>query len=55
MLETLVALTACSWTVVIRGEEMGSCSNMAGMLRDIFGELLTGILALLAASRPPKE
>jgi hypothetical protein len=58
MLETLVALTGCTWIVAIQGREpLGACQQMSGMLREVFGELLTGILALLAASRsgPPKE
>jgi hypothetical protein len=54
MLETLIALTGCTFVIVVQArQEMGACSNMSGMLKDIFGELLTGILALLAASRSP--
>jgi hypothetical protein len=41
--------------VIQARQEMGACSNMSEMLREVFGELLTGILALLAASRTPPD
>lgn len=54
MLETLVALTGCAWIVVVAGREpLGACTSMGTMIRDIFSELLTGILALLVAARSP--
>ena len=52
MLETLLALTGCAWIVVVQNREpLGSCQQMGGMIREIFSELLTGILALLVAAR----
>jgi hypothetical protein len=60
MFETLLALSSCAWIVAVQGREpLGACTSMGGMIREIFSELLTGILALLVASRggnggPPK-
>jgi hypothetical protein len=59
MLETLLALSSCAWIVAVQGREpLGACTSMGSMIREIFSELLTGILALLVAARsdggPPK-
>lgn len=58
MFETLIALTGCAWITVVQNREpLGACQSMGTMIRDIFSELLTGILALLVAARnggPPK-
>lgn len=56
MLETLAALSACVWIVAYQHQEpLGACQSMGTLIRDIFSELLTAILALLLAARsePP--
>lgn len=55
MLETLIAVTACCWMVTMQGRQVGTCGDLGNTVREIFTELLAGILALLAASRPHKS
>lgn len=58
MVETLVALAGCVWIVAVDHKEpLGACQSMGALIRDIFSELLTAILALLLAARnpPPPE
>jgi hypothetical protein len=38
------------WTIAI-----GSCAEVAQRAREIFSEMLAGILALLLAARPPND
>lgn len=58
--ETMVAVVGCVWNYVARSDlpqPDGACGNLGNNVREIMTELLTAILALIAASRPlpPKE
>lgn len=58
MLETLLAVAGCVWLIAVtQTQPVGGCGQLQGTLREIMSELLTAILALIAASRgsPPKE
>jgi hypothetical protein len=56
MAETLISLASCLWLIAVsRTEQVGACQGVSAQVREIMTELLTAILALLAASRggPP--
>jgi hypothetical protein len=54
MFETLIVVVGCSWMIVIqRSEPLGACSQQGQAIREVLSELLTAILALIAASRGP--
>jgi hypothetical protein len=53
-----VALTGfgalgCFWLVFTRQAEIGACVPASTMVREVFAELLTAVLALILAGRPP--
>jgi hypothetical protein len=52
MSETLAVMAGCFWLIVIESREpLGACANQGAMIRDILSEVLTAVLALIAASR----
>lgn len=54
MLETLLILLGCSWLIVIQQREpLGACSQTATQVREVISEMITAILALIVAGRPP--
>lgn len=55
MLETLMAVTACTWLIVIQQRPEVGCNNFASNVRELITELLAGLLALIAAYRSPKD
>lgn len=54
MLETLIGITACMWIVVIQHRD-NACPNVAANVREVISELLTGLLALIVASRKDRD
>lgn len=53
MVETMATLLACIWIIAIQEREpIGACQAVGAQVREVVAETLTGILALLAASRP---
>jgi len=53
-IETMIALLSCIWMIAIEQREpVGACAETGNTIRDIMTEMLTAILALLAASRGP--
>jgi len=59
MVETMGALIACAWVVVVtKGDADPGCTQIGARIHEVMTELLTAILALLAASRggpPPTD
>lgn len=56
MLETLVALLACSWVIVIQQRTADAgCGNFANNIRELITELIAGLLALIIAAKNGKE
>jgi len=50
----LTAELGCFWLILVaRTEPLGACSNIGVQAREIWEIMLTTILALLLASRPP--
>lgn len=54
---TLAGISGCMWLILSGRYEIGVCQQATGQAREVFGELMTGILALLLAARspPPKD
>ena len=50
---TVFGAVGCFWMILQGRAELGACSNIGAMAREIFAELLTAILALLLAGRIP--
>jgi hypothetical protein len=50
---TLFGAAGCFWLVLSGRDPIGSCATASTLAREIFAELLTAILALLLAGRPP--
>ena len=55
MLETLIALTACTFVVIVQHADPPGkiCEQVGASVTTLFSELLAAVLALLVASRPP--
>jgi predicted solute-binding protein len=54
MAETAIAMFGCVWVVVVAERQpLGECGAIATTIRELMAELLTTILALLVAARPP--
>lgn len=49
----LFAAMGCFWAVLSGEFKLGSCFDIGVQAREIFGELLTAVLALLLAGRAP--
>jgi len=52
---TMAGAISCIWLIWQDRYRVGACETVATQARDIFGELLTAILALLLAGRKPPE
>jgi hypothetical protein len=50
---TMFGAVGCFWMILDGRVELGACSNIGTISREIFAELLTAILALLLAGRIP--
>jgi hypothetical protein len=50
---TLFSAAGCIWLVMSRQAEIGACTGLGSIAREIFSELLTAILALLLAAKTP--
>lgn len=56
MIETLMAVSGCIWMVVITAREpVGTCQQIGDAIRSTLDQLLTAILALIVAKRPPQQ
>lgn len=55
--ETLIAVAACTYMVVVGRSTIGACvdAGIIQQIREIFTETLTAVLALLLAGRKPPE
>jgi hypothetical protein len=52
LVATLVALGGCVWLIaILRVERIGACQGIGSQIREVWGEVLAAILALLLAAR----
>lgn len=53
VLFSILGALGCFWINMVGRAEIGACLPVATVVREIFAELLTAILALLLAGRVP--
>ena len=53
LIMTMFGTGACFWLILVGRYEVGACQQASNQAREIFAELLTAVLALILAGRPP--